>query len=145
MNPGRLLSPEQVKMVTPHSFGIVRNKNDFAAGGSVIPVCWRSVLAIVVIALQCPAVRAVEKDTCRSTSHCALSLRYLSRFSVFRHSEATGFLDLFLNTPFGGVCLFGLHFSNRGLTLEHGMVRSNAHSRWCMEQESASCQVTGIC
>ena len=117
MNAGSLLSPKQVNRVSSHPSGTVRNKNDIAARRIFVTsfLFWCSVLVVVVIALHCPAVRTVEKDTCRSTSHGALSPRYLSWFSIFNIPEATGFLDVFLTTPVGDVRLFGPRSSKCGL------------------------------
>lgn len=85
-----------------------------------------------------------EKDTCRSTSHGAPTLHYLSWCIVFRHSEAAGSLDLLLNAEMPAYlgCILQSLASHPSI---HGEKRGILAVVVCglMEQESASCLVAG--
>lgn len=67
-----------------------------------------------------------------NTSHGGPAQYYLSWRSVFRHSGATAFLDLFQTMLPGDACLFGLHSSNFGFAPKHGMVRGNVLQVACV-------------
>lgn len=83
-------------MLSPQNpFGAVRIENDTTAERSLVAVFWTLVLGRRDrYALKSRSPFDGEKHL-QSTSHGAPALYYLSWRSIFRHSEASGFLDFF--------------------------------------------------